>query len=234
MKVSVALAAYNGEKYIEEQLGSILRQLRSDDEVIVSDDNPGGETERIVRTMAVSDSRIHYFEGPGKGVIKNFEYAISKTTGDIIFLSDQDDVWMPDKVRAITREMKDGAVLVLHNASVTDENLVITEKSFFEKHGSRKGYFSNVMKNSYMGCCMAFDSCLKEEILPFPDGLPMHDQYIGLTAEKYAKRNGRRVVFLNTPYIYYRQHGDNVTGGQTKLSDKIRWRCSIIIKTLFK
>ena len=88
MKVSVALAAYNGEKYIEEQLVSILRQLRSDDEVIVSDDNPGGETEHIVRTMAASDGRIHYFKGPGKGVIKNFEYAVSKTTGDIIFLSD--------------------------------------------------------------------------------------------------------------------------------------------------
>ena len=142
MKVSVALAAYNGEKYIAEQLHSILVQLRSDDEVIVSDDNPGGETERIVREMAASDKRIHYFEGPGQGVIKNFEYAISKTTGDIIFLSDQDDVWMPDKVHAITREIKDGAVLVLHNAEVTDESLNITEESFFnhphEKSGKRK------------------------------------------------------------------------------------------------
>ena len=234
MKVSVALAAYNGEKYIAEQLHSILGQLRSDDEVIVSDDNPGGETERIVRETAASDKRIHYLEGPGQGVIKNFEYAISKTTGDIIFLSDQDDVWKPDKVRAITREIKDGAVLVLHNAEVTDESLNITEKSFFEIHGSKKGWLSNVIKNSYMGCCMAFDASLKEKILPFPKRLPMHDQYIGLVAEKYARRNGRRVVFLDTPYILYRQHGDNLTGGKTKLSDKIRWRCSIIIKTLFK
>lgn len=234
MKVSVALAAYNGEKYIGEQLRSILSQLRSDDEIIVSDDNPGGLTEKIVREMALNDPRIRYVEGPGKGVIKNFEHAISLADGDIIFLSDQDDVWMPDKVRAVTREIKDGAVLVLHNAKVTDENLNITEESFFDVHGSKKGWLSNVMKNSYMGCCMAFDSCLKDEILPFPEGLPMHDQYIGLVAEKYARRHDRRVTFLNTSYILYRQHGDNVTGGKTKFSDKLRWRCSIITKTAFK
>lgn len=234
MKISVALAAYNGEKFIEEQLYSILRQLGDGDEVIVSDDNPCGETQRIVCAIAEKDSRVKYFAGPGKGVIKNFEYAIGLCTGDIIFLSDQDDVWLDGKVKAVTDEIKSGAVLVLHNAKVTDSKLKVTDESFFKSHGSRSGYLTNIIRNSYMGCCMAFDKSLKDVILPFPESLPMHDQYIGLVAEKYAKKNGRRVTFLNTPYIYYRQHGSNVTGGRTSLSNKIIWRVNIIPKTLFK
>ncbi len=221
MKVSVALAAYNGEKYIEEQLRSILTQLRADDEVIVSDDNPSGGTKAVVDR--IGDPRIRYVEGPGKGVIKNFEYAISQTTGDVIFLSDQDDVWLPGKVAACVREIEDGALLVLHDAKITDENLNVLEESFFEKNGSAPGFLKNIKKNSYMGCCMAFSSSLKDAVLPFPDNLPMHDQWIGLIAERKGK-----VKFLYTPYLLYRRSGDSLTGNPTSLMQKIKWRVSII------
>lgn len=221
MKISVALAAYNGETYITEQLDSILCQLGPDDEVVVSDDNPAGGTKKAV--LGVDDSRIRYIEGPGKGVIRNFENAIRQTTGDVIFLSDQDDVWLPGKVDACAAAIRDGALLVMHDAKVTDEKLSVIHESFFEEHGSRTGFWKNIVKNSYMGCCMAFDKSLKDAVLPFPDNLPMHDQWIGLKAEKLGK-----VKLLYTPYLLYRRNGASLTGRPTSAIQKIKWRISII------
>ncbi len=221
-KVSVAMAAYKGEAYIEEQLRSVLAQLSPCDEVIVSDDLPGGETEKIVKAFALEDSRVKYIAGPGKGLIKNFENAIKNTTGDFIFLADQDDVWLPDKVGAVTQRLQNGADLVLHNAMVTDKALTVTDTSFFASHGTKTGYLNNLIKNSYMGCSMAFKRDLLKFILPFPEKLPMHDQWIGLIAEKKGK-----VSLIEKPLILYRRHGLNVSGGKTSLKQKIVWRIDI-------
>lgn len=225
--ISVALAAYKGEKYIEQQLRSILPQLSHGDEIIVSDDAPGGMTEKIVKRLAEEDSRIIYVEGKGRGVVPNFINAIRYTKGDKIFLCDQDDVWLPDKVKRVMSAFDEGADLVLHNAYVTDGNLNITEHSFFYKRGSKKGVLHNIMKNSYMGCCMAFDRKLLKKIMPMPRFIPMHDQWIGLMGEIYGK-----VTFLDMPLIYYRVHGGNVTGGETSFKQKMKWRRYLIEKLI--
>ena len=147
MKISVALAAYNGGEYIAEQLTSILGQLGGNDEVIVSDDRPDGSTKAAVLPFIESDGRVRYFEGPGKGVIANFESALRRCTGDVIFLSDQDDVWLPGKVERVMREFEGGAELVLHDASVTDSRLNVTERSYFALHGSNASYLRNIGKS---------------------------------------------------------------------------------------
>ena len=225
--ISVALAAYEGERYIEEQLRSILPQLGKEDEVIVSDDKPGGMTEKIVRRLAEEDTRVRYAEGPGKGVAANFINAIRHCKGDKIFLADQDDVWLPDKVQRVTEAFESGASLVLHNAYVTDEELQITHPSFFALRGSKPGLVHNLIKNSYMGCCMAFDRKLLKKIMPMPKAVPMHDQWIGLIAEIYGKP-----VFLDVPLLYYRRHEGNVTGGQTDTKQKLRWREYLLKKLI--
>lgn len=222
--VSVALAAYNGEKYIRQQLESVLKQLEENDEVVISDDNPDGGTYSAVKDLIESDSRIKYIHGPKKGVIKNFENAIKNTKGDYIFLCDQDDVWLEGKVNALKAELEGGALVVMHDAIITDENLNSVENSFFKFNGSQKGYLKNIIKNSYIGCCMAFSSKLKEKILPFPEKLPMHDQWIGLMGEKSGK-----VSFVDKPYIYYRRHEGAVTGGKTSFKQKLMWRINIIL-----
>lgn len=223
--ISVALAAYKGEKYIEAQIRSILPQLSYEDEIIVSDDRPGGMTEKIVKKIAAEDSRVIWVEGKSKGVVSNFVNAIRYCRGDKIFLCDQDDVWLPDKVKRVTEAFDEGYDLVLHNAYITDGELNITDYSFFEKRGSKKGVFRNIFKNSYMGCCMAFDRKLLKKIMPMPRSIPMHDQWIGILAEIYGK-----VKFLDLPLIYYRVHGSNVTGGETTFRQKIEWRRYLIAK----
>ena len=223
--ISVALAAYKGEKYIEEQIRSILPQLSYNDEIIVSDDRPGGMTEKIVKKIAAEDSRVVWVEGKSKGVVSNFVNAIRYCKGDKIFLCDQDDLWLPDKVKRVMEAFDEGYDLVLHNAYITDGGLNITDYSFFEKRGSKKGVLRNIFKNSYMGCCMAFDRKLLKKIMPMPRSIPMHDQWIGILAEIYGK-----VKFLDLPLIYYRVHGGNVTGGETTFRQKIEWRRYLIFK----
>ncbi|MBQ9914335.1 MAG: glycosyltransferase family 2 protein [Clostridia bacterium] len=223
--ISVALAAYKGEKYIEAQIRSILPQLSHGDEIIVSDDRPGGMTEKIVKKIAAEDSRVVWVEGKSKGVVSNFVNAIRYCKGDKIFLCDQDDVWLPDKVKRVMEAFDEGYDLVLHNAYITDGELNITDYSFFEKRGSKKGVIRNIFKNSYMGCCMAFDRKLLKKIMPMPRSIPMHDQWIGILAEIYGK-----VKFLDLPLIYYRVHGGNVTGGKTTFRQKMEWRRYLVFK----
>ncbi len=224
MKISVALAAYKGEKYIAEQMESILCQLGENDELIVSDDFPEGKTGEIVKDFALRDRRVKYLEGQGKGVIKNFENALSACNGDIIFLCDQDDVWMPDKVESVMKEFRNGAQLVLHDASVTDGSLNITSPSCFSIHGANLSFGKNLVKNTFVGCCMAFTKELLAETMPFPDGIAMHDWWIALVALKKK----HKTVLLEKPLIFWRRHGENVTGGKTSAMQKIRWRVKML------
>ncbi len=229
MKISVALAAYKGEQYIAEQIQSILNELGENDELIISDDYPEGKTFGVIKEFIAEDKRIRYIEGPRKGVIKNFENALNACTGDVIFLSDQDDIWLPGKVEAVMNEIKNGADLVLHDASVTDAKLNITEPSYFAIHGSNNSFLKNIIKNSFVGCCMAFTKEVMNESLPFPKKLPMHDWWIALLAIK----KHRKVVLLDKPFILWRRHGDNVTGGKTSAFQKIIWRIRIILSLAF-
>lgn len=221
--ISVVIAAYNGGEYIAQQLSSVLPQLGESDEVVISDDLPSGSTAQAVRPFLETDKRVKYINGPGKGVIKNFENAINYASGDYIFLCDQDDVWLEGKVSAVMESFKSGASVVMHDAYITDGNLNIIENSLFQKNGVGLGCVKNIIKNTYTGCCMAFDSNLKKFILPFPDAIPMHDQWIGLIGEKTGK-----VALIDKPYIYYRRHDGTATGGKTSFLQKIKWRADII------
>ncbi|MBQ6265652.1 MAG: glycosyltransferase [Clostridia bacterium] len=225
MKISVALAAYKGEKFIGEQIKSILAQLPPDGEIIVSDDLPGGETKQAVSDASGGDSRVKYIEGPGKGVCANFENAIRACSGDVIFLSDQDDVWLPQKINSVMKEFENGADVVLHDAYVTDAQLEIKEESFFAVHSSKSGFAANLVKNSFVGCCMALTKEVADMCLPFPAGLPMHDWWIALLALKRHKK----VVLLPERLIYWRRHENTVTGKKNSLAQQLKWRAKMII-----
>lgn len=224
MKISVAMATYNGEKFIKEQLDSILPQLSPGDEVVVSDDGSTDKTVDIISEYAKDDSRICFVKGPGKGAILNFEHVIGKCSGDVIFLCDQDDVWLPNKVKAVVGKFEETkADLILHNAVIVNENLEEIN-TFFDMRKVSSGVVKNIAKNSYMGCAMAFKSDLKKAVLPFPKRLPMHDQWIGLLGEIYGK-----VAFIDEPLMLYRRHGGNVTDDKhAPVATMLKWRASIV------
>ncbi|WP_035673924.1 glycosyltransferase family 2 protein [Flavobacterium sp. 83] len=241
MKISVCMATFNGEKFIKEQLQSILKQLSDTDEIIISDDGSSDDTINIISSF--SDPRIkliptdssklkHSKQSKSYQVTQNFENALSYATGDYIFLSDQDDVWEDDKVAGCVLLLKEEQLnLIIHDATVVDEVDTVIAVSYFEKVKSQKGFFRNIIKNSYLGCCMVFDRSVLLKALPFPKDLIAHDMWIGLIAEKNGK-----VAFIEKKYIRYKRHSGAVTASAAKsknsLNFKIRYRMQFILQYL--
>lgn len=204
-KISVAMATYNGEKYIKEQIESILANLSTEDELIVSDDGSTDSTLNIVKSF--SDERIRIVEGPKCGVKKNFENAIIEASGKYIFLCDQDDIWTDNKVDTVLNTFEEKKCLVVvHDCSIVDDEGNIICDSFFSFKKSGRGFVKNVITNTYIGCCMAFDSSLKDKFLPIPQDIEMHDQWIGLIGDL----NGEN-CFIPDKLISYRRHESNAS-----------------------
>lgn len=221
--ISVCIATFNAEPYIRTQLESILVQLKRDDEIIVFDDQSTDETIQIIKSM--NDARIRLFQQKQrKGVINNFESALKEARGDLIFLSDQDDVWLPGKVfKCISALERHTAVVT--DCKVVDERLKLISPSFFSIRQSKKGIFKNLLANSYIGCCMAFRKEVVSIALPFPKNIPMHDAWIGLVAELIGD-----VIFLPEPLLLYRRHNSNVSQmkSQNSLKTKLKSRALLL------
>jgi glycosyltransferase, family 2 len=203
--ISVCMATYNGEKYIKEQLSSILNQLSEKDEIIISDDSSTDKTVEIIESF--QDKRIkilknNKFRQPNL----NFEKALKYSKGDIIFLSDQDDVWVENKVEIILNQLKKYD-LIVSDAFITDEKLNITNESLFSEINSNRGILKNIIKNTYYGCCITFKRKVLKKALPFPKTREIgHDLWLGIIADRYFK-----VKFLKEKLIYFRRHENNLT-----------------------
>lgn len=210
VRVSVAMITYNGEQFLREQLDSILKQLGEQDELVISDDGSKDGTLAIIAEYQKKYSCIRLVQGPGKGIKKNVECALKHCRGQYIFLSDQDDIWMPDKVQQVLRLFEEKeASLVIHDAIVFAEDVDRpVMESFFAFRQGRAGVVKNIVKNSYIGCCMAFRSELLAKALPIPEQIEMHDQWLGILNDIYFKKS----YFYEKPLIFYRRHGENNSG----------------------
>ncbi len=227
--ISVCMATYNGEKYLERQIESIVSQLHEGDELVVSDDGSTDATVHILESFQRRCPSIKIVEGPHLGVVANFENAISNAGGDYIFLSDQDDVWNPQKVERVMAAF--GAVepdLIVHNAEIVDSDLTSLGFTTFEWRKSGPGLIKNLKRNSFIGCCMAFRREILPLCLPFPRHIAMHDWWIGL-----ASCLNSDPMFIDDCLIQYRRHGDNASkmthkGAIEMLSDRFLMACSLL------
>jgi glycosyltransferase involved in cell wall biosynthesis len=224
LNLSICLAAYNGEDFIREQIESIIPQLKDGDEFLIGDD---GSTDRTLEIIREYESPIlKIFEGRVGGVNHNYERLILRAKNVGIVLSDQDDVWLPNRLDLLREALKISK-LVVTNGYVVDAALKPSGQSVFAFVGYRRGFFNNFIKNTYVGCCLAFHQNLIVSKLPFRNDLPAHDWYIGLLAEI----NGR-ISVIETPTFLYRRHGGNLsnTGQSSKnsLLRKIGIRCRLL------
>nr|WP_295972284.1 glycosyltransferase family 2 protein [uncultured Bacillus sp.] len=236
MKVSVAMATYNGEKYLNEQIDSILSQLDSEDELIISDDHSSDRTVSIINEYIKRDPRVKLFMNEESGVTSNFENAIKRTQNEIIFLSDQDDVWKEEKVQTVKSyyQQNPDILMIMSDITVVDNELNPQIESFYAYRGSRTGVLKNIIKNSYIGCAMSFRKELKDRILPIPRNVPMHDMWIGLVADM-----NKGALLIPEKLIYYRRHHNTVTTVEntSSLKEKIIWRfqiSSLLLKSYAK
>lgn len=202
--ISVCIATYNGEKYLQEQINSILSQLEEVDELVVSDDGSKDNTLSIL--VSYNDKRVKVFSNQGKhGVVPNFENALRHAQGDVIFLADQDDVWMPEKVKEVMNAIQD-CDFVVHNAEMVDGNLKPQGVDFFSLRHTCYGYIQNLWKMRYLGCTMAFKRETLRCILPFPKNILWHDMWAA--AVLHLKFRG---TLIDKPLMWYRRHGDNAS-----------------------
>lgn len=218
-RCSIALAVYNGERFLGEMLESLFRQTVLPDEIVVCDDDSSDRTFEIVsRFMATYRGCIRYEKNPERlGVAKNFEKAIRLTTGDIIFLADQDDLWLPDKIEklrdAIAAQPEPTGVFC--NSLLTNEKLQPLNYTHWQlRNFNPERPFTGM--EQFRRCCtvapmaghnIAFDARFKDVLLPFPNLVACHDNWIGIILAAFdAWRIVPEVLTL------YRQHESNYTG----------------------
>ncbi|MCH2133835.1 MAG: glycosyltransferase family 2 protein [Phycisphaerales bacterium] len=218
-EVSVVLCTHNGEPWLEEQLQSIATQTRPPDELVVGDDASRDGTWGILQSFARSaDFPVHIARhDPALGVIENFEVTLSRSKGRYVALSDQDDVWLPDRlqrgVEAIRAVEGDGDRPVLSHSDLllVDADGQETGERFMAVRGI-DGTPANMLgvllrHNLATGCTVTCNRALVDQAMPFPDHLVMHDWWLALVAASLGE-----VTFLETPTVRYRQHGSNQVG----------------------
>lgn len=234
LTVSVAMCTFNGEAFVKEQLESILAQSRVPNEIIICDDGSTDRTVDIVKGIADRlPDKVRVIRNERRlGYCRNFESAVSLATGDVIFLSDQDDVWLPEKVSSILAVFAEDSevVLVYSDAVLADRELRPTGTMFNRRKGMELQRAPTLRQLSrgiaFNGPTMAFRSRLKPFVLPFsPLSLQWgHDHWIAYIA--YAMGEIR---VIDRPLVYYRRHGNN-EGGDVELDGGLWHQLQVVMR----
>ncbi|WHR51329.1 glycosyltransferase family 2 protein [Vibrio furnissii] len=233
--ISICLASYNGEKYIYEQLISILEQIGPEDEIVISDD---GSTDRTIDIInSLSDRRIRIVKNVKERVDlsyypgvyfanRNFSNALKECNGEVIFLSDQDDVWLKGKLRKMC-EALETSDLVVSNCSMIDKSGLIIQDSYFDIIPPSSNILRTIFRSSFHGCCMAFNRKVLDRSTPIPNSFIGHDIWLGMIASKFYS-----VSFIDEPLLLYRRHNETVTTSSSKstkpLWHKIYYRINLV------
>lgn len=244
MRISVAMAVHNGLPYIREQLATILPQLGPDDELVIADDGSQDGTLDYLVELARHEPRVRLCLAPPAGpsaqpgmrparsrtvqafVVANFARALARCRGEIIFLSDQDDRWLPGRVAAMQAALlaDPDCLLVQADARLIDASGQEIAPSFYALRHCGPGLLRNFLRNTYVGCCLAIRRELLSVALPFPARLPMHDSWLGLLAQAAG-----RVRFLPAILTEYRRHEQNATSLRPSPPGQvIRWRLDLL------
>ena len=228
--IDILLSTYNGEKYLEQQLQSIIEQSCADWHLIVRDDGSTDQTLCILDKFAKQDPRISVFtdEKGNIGALRSYEELLKKSESDYVMFCDQDDVWLPEKISHTAEGMQDAEskfgvktpLLVYSDLQVTDEKLTTVDTSFWHYAGIHP---QNIVdfptlagKNCVTGCTTMINKTAKAVSLPFGEHALMHDHAIALSV---IAHDGK---LIENPHadILYRQHGSNVIGAWKDMQGK--------------
>ncbi|WP_421945875.1 glycosyltransferase [Pedobacter sp.] len=222
MKVSVCIATYNGEKYLKEQIDSILAQISLDDEVIIVDDCSSDSSIEILE--GYKDSRIKIFKNKiNRSHVYSFGKAISLANNELVFMSDQDDLWVKGRLDLMkTALLESGKLMLSSNSAFIDEKGA--PKDFYldgVKSEDSSRFNKNILaifagKTNYYGCAMAYRKELNQIILPIPDYVESHDLWIAM-AGNLLKSN----LHIDTQTLFRRIHGNNASVLSRTLKEKL-------------
>lgn len=225
MKVSIAMATYNGGDYLQEQLQSFIFQARQPDELIITDDCSTDNTKVIVQEFQkTAPFKVEFHQNEKNlGYCGNFNAALMKTTGDIVFLSDQDDVWFPEKISYMLSlaEKNPEAQVLMNDAALTDGGL---NEVGLTKMGQIKS--AGLSQQAFvMGCCCAVRREFLNICLPIPAGYKAHDNWI----VEIAGALNIKLVDENI-LQYYRRHESNESHFIANNTTRVNKRYALIVR----
>ena len=232
VRASVAMAVYNGERFIREQIDSVLERMGENDELVISYDKSTDNTRSIIDAYAHEDKRVRVVENPGPGGVQNnFTNAVMNCRGAYIFLADQDDLWIGDKINAVVRKFQEtGADLVVHDGYMVNEHLETLPGTIFERYGRYDNPIRNIIKCNYWGCCMAFQSHVRELVCPFPsENRVGHDWWLGILVGFHGK-----IARLDECLMMHRLHDTNQTAEKRRPLPVVLKHRATLIKLLIK
>lgn len=219
-KVDILLATYNGEKYLQEQIESILNQTYTNFRLLISDDCSSDKTLEIIEEYAKRDNRIVIFKNEENlGIVRNFEFLMCQVTSKYFMFSDQDDIWKKDKIEKSVDKIEEGYGLVYTDLEVVDNNLEVMYESYwklkgFDKKVRRYSNFDSLYLNNYItGCTVISKKEYIEKVLPIPKNTSyvLHDYWLPIIVSQEAK-----LGYIDEPLIKYRQHKNNKIGSKKK------------------
>ena len=226
MKINIVLSTYNGAKFLAEQIESIQKQTFTDWQLLIRDDGSIDETPQIIKQFVAADKRIKFINADKRenfGVIKNFFTLVKFEAADYYFFSDQDDVWLPNKMATMLDEAAkhDQAkpLMVYMDLSVVDQNLVVTQPSMIrsQSHHANTTLLAELTENTVTGGVAMINHALAEKWVD-TDDIVMHDWYLALLATATGK-----LVYIDKPGELYRQHDNNVLGARTLRKRFAKW-----------
>ena len=224
-KIDILMATYNGEKYLVEQFDSIINQTYHNWNLLIRDDNSTDKTLEIIQNYHKKDKRIKILkDNKGNlGIVRNFEELLKSSESEFIMFSDQDDIWVENKLDMYLKmieKIKNKGFMIHSDAILFDKNKSnILKDTFISKKAINRG-LENVFFNYFVqGATILISKEIKNFILPFPKEVYLHDRYIHLISELFFER-----IFVNKALIYYRQHGDNQIGAKNTIRELLSKR----------
>lgn len=211
--ISICLATYNGQKYLKEQLDSIVNQTYKDIEVIVQDDCSTDNTVNILDTYKDKLKITIYKNNKNLGYIKNFETLLKKATGDYIAICDQDDIWELDKLEILINNIEENS-LIYANSLLVDEDGNSLNKTLSDKLKNNFIDSDSCLNFLYDNCVSAHAMLFKKELLDFVFPFPSHIYFDAWIAATAASLNG--VKYIDENFVKYRQHQNNTLGNVQK------------------
>lgn len=222
IKIDILLATYNGEKYIKQQIDSIISQTYSNWNIIFRDDGSKDATVKIIKEfiqMYPEKMRLIEDNDKGLGASGNFSRLLEASKAEYTMFCDQDDVWLPDKIKVTYEKMQETEknsgnkpILIHTDLEIVDGNLNTIADSMFSYQNLHSAFDSinyMLVQNNITGCTMMINSQLREWSSPIPKKIIMHDWWLGLVASTFGE-----IGFVNQATIKYRQHGNNDTGAK--------------------
>lgn len=225
---SVAMTTYNGMRFLPAQLASVLAQLGPHDELVVCDDASSDGTWDHLRATAAGDARVRLLRHEvNRGLPATVQDALAAARGDVVFLADQDDVWLPGRrERVMATFGADPRVgVVVSEARVVDAYGAPLAESFMAtRRGFRSSVLATLVRNRYLGCAMAVRRDVLRRALPIPARVPMHDMWLGVVGSLTS-----RVAYIPVPTVMYRRHGANLSPSRpAAIIKRLRWRVDLL------